>query len=93
MGYFHRFIIFGLLAELLMIEENNDTLQFKILYHQKTDFSLWNSDGETPLMIAVALKQRKLTKVLHTYHLIDLISSYWTISVGCDPSRQININQ
>jgi hypothetical protein len=87
--------------------ENNDTLLFKILHRHKADFSLWNKDGETPIMVAIALKNKEITKMLYTYQPIHTSSAnnetvlhyaarnnYLSAAeVGCDSSRQIDINQ
>ena len=87
--------------------ENNDTLLFKILHRHKADFLLWNKDGETRIMVAIALKNKEITKMLYTYQPIHLSSAnnktvlhiaarsnYLSAAeVGCDSSRQIDINQ
>jgi hypothetical protein len=87
--------------------ENNDTLLFKILHRHKADFSLWNKDGETPIMVAIALKNKEITKMLYTYQPIHTSSAnnetvlhyaarnnYLSAAeVGCDSSQPIDINQ
>ena len=87
--------------------ENNDTLLFKILHRHKADLLLWNKDGETPNMVAKALKNKEITGMLYTYQPIHTSSAnnetvlhfavrnnYLSAAkVGCDSSRQIDINQ
>ena len=58
-----------------LMAENNDTLLFKILHRHKADFSLWNKDGETPIMVAIAQKNKEITKMLYTYQPIHISSA------------------
>jgi ankyrin repeat protein len=87
--------------------ELNDTLlMLLILRRHKVDFSIRNEEGETPLMVAIALSNREAIKLMWDFRPNILSSNEETIlhyaarhnniriaRNACDPDLQIDLNQ
>jgi ankyrin repeat protein len=87
--------------------ELNDTLLLLILGRHKADFSVRNDEGETPLMVAIALCNREAIKLIWNFRPINILSAneetilhyaarHNNVSVArqaCHPDLQINIHQ
>ena len=87
--------------------ELNDTLLLLILGRHKADFSVRNDEGETPLMVAIALCNREAIKLIWNFRPLNILSAneetilhyaarHNNVSVArqaCHPDLQINIHQ
>ena len=55
--------------------ETNDTLLIRVLYRHKANFSKLDDNGETALMVAMALSNKAVTKLLQKTDFIDTTSA------------------